>query len=109
MMLSDFNPAFTTTKLSSTLSTSAVITSPTRISLRVRLSSKRAANDSGAAGLGDCGCLEDAAEILAIRDRKTFQTEGLRPRVTLDTGRGVSPAHRVSFPATSRRCAPPPR
>src|ERR1051325_7436735 len=44
--LSDFSPALTTTKLSSTLTTSAVMTSPTRISLRLRLSSNSAANDS---------------------------------------------------------------
>jgi hypothetical protein len=55
MMLSDFRPAFTTTKLSSTLTISAVITSPTRISLRVRLSSNSAANDSGACGAETVG------------------------------------------------------
>ena len=65
MMLSDFSPAFTTTKLSSMLSTSAVITSPMRISLRVRLSSNSAAKDSPA-GLGDgCG-LDAAGETLAM-------------------------------------------
>ena len=69
MMLSDFSPAFTTTKFSSTLTTSAVITSPTRISLRLRLSSKSAANDSPAGWDG-------AGEMLDIRG-KTFQTAGL--------------------------------
>ena len=51
-MLSDFSPAFTTTKLSSTLTTSAVITSPTRISLRLRLSSNSAAKRSRQRRLG---------------------------------------------------------
>src|SRR5438045_3072576 len=46
MMLSDLSPAFTTTQLSSTLSTSAVMTPPSRISLRISLSSSRAANES---------------------------------------------------------------
>jgi len=55
MMLSDFSPAFTTTKFSSTLTTSAVMTSPTRISLRFRLSSNSAANDSLAGDLDGCG------------------------------------------------------
>jgi hypothetical protein len=61
MMLSDLSPAFTTTKLSSTLSTSAVMTSPMRISLRVRLSSNSAAKDSPAADFG-----VEAGEILAM-------------------------------------------
>ena len=43
MKLSDLSPAFTTTKFISTRTTSAVITSPMRISWRVRLSSNRAA------------------------------------------------------------------
>ncbi len=82
MMLSDFSPAFTTTKLSSTESTSAVITSPTRISLRVRLSSKRAANDSppaACAEFGDDFWDDGAGEMLAIK-RKPFQTASLRSR-----------------------------
>src|SRR6185503_61778 len=53
MKLSDFSPAFTTTKLESRRTTSAVITSPTRISLRDRLSSNIAAKLSlGAAAAG---------------------------------------------------------
>src|SRR5712692_750252 len=84
MMLSDFSPAFTTTKFSSTLTTSAVITSPTRISLRLRLSSKRAANDSPAGWDG-------AGEMLDIRG-KTFQTAGLEAgRAKLNTGRSSAP------------------
>ncbi len=43
MKLSDLSPALTTTKFMSTRTTSAVITSPMRISWRVRLSSNRAA------------------------------------------------------------------
>src|SRR5258708_18125551 len=43
MKLSDFRPAFTTTKLGSTRTTSAVMTSPARISFRDRLSSNIAA------------------------------------------------------------------
>ena len=73
MMLSDFSPAFTTTKLSSTLTTSAVMTSPMRISLRVRLSSNSAANDSPAecwSGLGG-GC--DAGPL----KKKPIQTARL--------------------------------
>src|SRR5437868_13572754 len=77
MMLSDFSPALTTTQLSSTESTSAVITSPTRISLRVRLSSKRAANDSPPATCADLGddfwdCV--AGEMLAIKGKPSFQS-----------------------------------
>ena len=75
-MLSDFSPAFTTTKLSSTESTSAVITSPMRISLRLRLSSKRAANDSppaAGAGFGDDFWDDGAGEMLAIK-KKPFQS-----------------------------------
>src|SRR5712692_2515225 len=84
MMLSDFSPAFTTTKFSSTLTTSAVITSPTRISLRLRLSSKRAANDSPAGWDG-------AGEMLDIRG-KTFQTAGLEAgRAKLNTVRSSAP------------------
>src|SRR5688572_19831311 len=64
MMLSDFSPAFTTTKLSSTLTTSAVMTSPMRISLRVRLSSNRAAKESPAGWV-------EAGERLAMYE-KTF-------------------------------------
>jgi hypothetical protein len=57
------------------------MTSPTRISLRLRLSSNSAANDSPPeAGLGedfwDCG----AEEMLAIKEEKPIQTAGLRPR-----------------------------
>jgi hypothetical protein len=63
MMLSDFSPAFTTTKLSSTLTTSAVMTSPIRISLRLRLSSNSAANDSAPAAGMD---FAEAGEILAM-------------------------------------------
>src|SRR5947208_12048531 len=74
MMLSDFSPAFTTTKFSSTLITSAVITSPIRISLRVRLSSKRAANDSPG-GVLDC---EDCAGVILGIRRKTFSNRRLR-------------------------------
>jgi Na+/alanine symporter len=58
------SPAFTMTKLSSMLSTSAVITSPMRISLRVRLSSNSAAKDSPAPWDG-CG-LDAAGETLAM-------------------------------------------
>ena len=65
MMLSDFSPAFTMTKLSSMLSTSAVITSPMRISLRVRLSSNSAAKDSPAGLWDGCG-LDAAGETLAM-------------------------------------------
>src|SRR5574343_337052 len=43
---SDLRPAFTTTKLCSMRPTSAVMTSPGRISVRCRDSSKRAAKDS---------------------------------------------------------------
>ena len=54
--LSDFSPAFTITTFWSTEMTSAVITSPERISWRVRLSSKRAAKLSVAGvGLGWIG------------------------------------------------------
>ena len=49
--LSDFSPAFTITTFGSTEMTSAVMTSPERISWRVRLSSKRAAKLS-VAGVG---------------------------------------------------------
>ena len=57
MKLSDFSPALTTTKFWSTRTTSAVITSPARISWRDRLSSNSAAKlscgiDAGAGGGG---------------------------------------------------------
>src|SRR5213075_342441 len=74
IVLSDFSPAFTTTKLASMLTTSAVITSPIRISLRVRLSSKRAANDSPG-GVLDC---EDCAEVMLDIRKKTFSNRRLR-------------------------------
>src|SRR5207245_949855 len=111
MMLSDFSPAFTTTKLSSTESTSAVITSPTRISLRLRLSSKSAANDSppdAGADFGDDFWDDGAVEMLAIK-KKPFQTASLHLRVTLNTGQTVRPAHPIFSPDTRRRCAPLPR
>src|SRR5258707_1610243 len=75
IVLSDFSPAFTTTKLSSMLSTSAVMTSPTRISLRFRLSSKSAAKDSGSAGWDDFWD-EGAGERLAILEKKPFKPQG---------------------------------
>src|SRR5918911_869806 len=92
MMLSDFSPALTTTQLSSTLSTSAVITSPTRISLRLRLSSKRAAKDSlPEEAWGDCGDFwAVAGEMLAIK-KKPFQTAGLRPRASSWRPGGLGP------------------
>jgi len=62
--------AFTTTKFSSTLTTSAVMTSPMRISLRLRLSSNSAAKDSPAGDLVACG------ETLAINE-KTFSNRRL--------------------------------
>ncbi len=65
MKLSDLRPAFTTTKFWSMRTTSAVMTSPTRISLRVRLSSNRASNDSGA-GADLETALETAGETLAM-------------------------------------------
>src|SRR3954471_7532526 len=97
MMLSDLSPAFTTTKLSSTLTTSAVMTSPTRISLRLRLSSNSAANDSSpeaGADLGadfwDCG----AEEMLAIKEEKTY------------SNRRLAPAGQVEHKATVQRWPP---
>ena len=53
IVLSDLRPAFTITTFGSTETTSAVITSPMRISWRVRLSSKRAAKlfSDGGGGL----------------------------------------------------------
>src|SRR6185436_639423 len=78
IMLSDFSPAFTTTKLSSTLTTSAVMTSPTRISLRLRLSSNSAANDSPPeawAGLGDDFWDCAAEEMLAIKEENLFKPQ----------------------------------
>src|SRR4029077_1801432 len=74
IVLSDFSPAFTTTKLASMLTTSAVITSPIRISLRVRLSSKRAANDSPGGVLD----FEDCAGVTLDIRKKTFSNRRLR-------------------------------
>src|SRR6187431_2855292 len=87
IVLSDFSPAFTTTKLSSMLTTSAVITSPMRISLRFRLSSKSAANESLAGDFGDCG------ETLAMGKKKPFQTGGLRPTGLVDDQASFRLAH----------------
>jgi hypothetical protein len=61
--LSDLSPAFTMTTFMSSLTTSAVITSPKRISWSVRLSSKRAANDSMAGGGGG---LRQHWEVLSV-------------------------------------------
>src|SRR5215212_5168358 len=74
IVLSDFSPAFTTTKLASMLTTSAVITSPIRISLRVRLSSKSAANDSPG-GVLDC---EDCTGVTLDIRKKTFSNRRFR-------------------------------
>src|SRR5207302_148679 len=97
MTLSDLSPAFTTTQFSSTLSTSAVITSPMRISLRLRLSSKSAANDSPPEAWVDCGDFCDAAagEILAIT-KKPFQTASWRLRANVE--HGAAPSCPPTFP-----------
>jgi hypothetical protein len=75
MTLSDFSPAFTTTKFWSTRTTSAVMTSPTRISFRVRLSSNRASNDSGEAW-GEAG-FDTALETAAMSFGKDLHFRGL--------------------------------
>ena len=66
---SDLRPALTTTKLGSTRMTSAVITSPMRISWRARLSSKSAAKRF-VTGLG---CGEDWVEVWANMKNPDFQ------------------------------------
>src|SRR5437868_1695844 len=103
MMLSDSSPALTTTQLSSTESTSAVITSPTRISFRLRLSSNSAAKDSppeACAGFDfwDCG----AGEMLAIKKKpfpvRTFREEKSTRHVE-HTGQASDRPTQFSFPA----------
>src|SRR5882672_8889442 len=77
MMLSDFSPAFTTTKFSSTLTTSAVMTSPMRISLRLRLSSKSAANDSP--NSSNSNRLREVAEHMGADAYMVDSADELRP------------------------------
>src|SRR5258706_9619499 len=102
MMLSDFSPALTTTQFSSTESTSAVITSPTRISLRVRLSSKSAANDSPPETCADLGddfwdCV--AGEMLAIKGNPSFQSVACATGHVEHTGQASGRPTQFPFPA----------